>query len=155
MRRGLLVILGVLALVVGTSSSASAAVVQVRGVQTPVDDVHAAMTGDLVGTWTLTDFGDLVEHPAGNVKASGAERFDGCLDVGGDGSCGPGDPAGWLTFSFEYSTAVSGNGRCHHPVTDAGGDFAGATGQLTMKDRVGSCGELRTTYSGHLDLVAG
>jgi hypothetical protein len=155
MRRALLVLLGVLALVGGTTSPASANVVQVRGVQTPVDDVHAAMTGDLVGVWTLTDFGDLVEHPAGNVKASGAERFDGCLDVGGDGSCGAGDPAGWLTFTFEYSTAGSGNGRCHHPVTDGGGDFAGATGQLTMKDRVGSCGELRTTYSGHLDIAGG
>ena len=154
MRRALLVLFGVLALVLGMTPPASATVVQVRGVQTPVDDVHAAMTGDLVGTWTLTDFRDLVVHPAGNLKASGAELFEGCLDVGGDGSCGPGDPAGWITFTFEFSTAVSGNGRCHHPVTDAGGDFAGATGQLTMKDRVGSCGELRTTYSGHLAFAA-
>src|SRR5688572_18937135 len=48
MRRALLVLLGVLALVLGMTPPASATVVQVRGVQTPVDDVHAAMTGDLV-----------------------------------------------------------------------------------------------------------
>ena len=45
-------------------------------------------------------------------------------------------------------------GDCQHPVVDAGNGFAGTTGQLTMKDRLGACGTLRTTYSGHLAIPA-
>jgi hypothetical protein len=82
----------------------------------------------------------------------GTEWFEGFLDRNGNGVQDVGEEGGTLGFTFEYSASASGNGRCHHPITSATGGFAGAAGQLTMKDRVDACGEVVTTYVGHLSL---
>jgi hypothetical protein len=56
-----------------------------------------------------------------------------------------------LEFAFEFTASASGNGRCHHTITDGGGAFDAASGVLTMKDRPTAAG-LVTTYKGHIEL---
>jgi hypothetical protein len=86
------------------------------------------------------------------LQCSGTEWFDGYLDRNGNGVQDAGEESGTIAFNFEYSASASGNGRCHHPVTSGTGGFAGVAGQLTMKDRIGACGEILTTYEGHVSL---
>ena len=131
---------------------ASAQVVQLRGTQSTTDGIVFTMTGDLVGDWYLVDDDGLRVRPSGTVQATGSELFVGCYDADGSGDCGGAEVQGWIAFDYQYSASASGNGRCHHPVVDAGDGFAGTSGQLTFKDRLGACGEVLTTYSGHLDL---
>jgi hypothetical protein len=133
---------------------ASAAQTQVSGEQTYVSGNRSAMSGGLVGDW-FTDSIACTEVPGAigvTWPCRGTEHFDGCLNTNGDEDCDLGEPSGQLYFTFTYTGTPVGNGRCHHPIVGGSGDFAGATGQLTFKDRVGPCGTLVTTYKGHIDL---
>ena len=143
----------VTALLLAPAVPATAAQGQLRGSQVidPQTGV-ATMSGDLVGDWYTLAFDVTGAQPSGTVQATGNELFVGCWDVDLDGTCGGDDVVGWLAFDFRYSASAGGTGRCHHPVVGGGEGFVGATGQLTFKDRVGSCGQSFTTYSGHIDL---
>ena len=140
------------ALTFGVAQTAFAQNVQLRGTQELVSeaDGHYLLRGDLYGDWYTTSFDVRGYHPSGTLQATGTETFVGCRDLDRNSRCDTGEPAGWLDFTFMYSSSASGNGRCHHPVVASGGDFAGATGQLNFKDRLGSCGAVYTTYTGHL-----
>ena len=148
---GALAALAVTMLVAATPASAGQA--QLRGVQ-EFDEATGTgtMSGDLVGDWYTLTFDVIGAQPSGTIQAEGTELFVGCWDVSGDGSCAGDDVEGWLAFDFRYSASAGDTGRCRHPIVDAGGEFAGATGLLTFKDRVGPCGETVTTYSGHITL---
>src|SRR5262245_44257424 len=167
---------GLLAIVAGlvlvASASAGPGTTQLGGSMTSLPDevigsvyyFHAHVAADagspgLDGDWYQPVF-DLAtgtpllvchEQPS-TVQCDGTERFDGFFDRNGNGVKDAGEESGTLEFTYDYSASASGNGRCHHPLTGATGGFAGATGQLTMKDRVGACGEVVTTYKGHLSL---
>ena len=122
---------------------------QVSGNQTPVatcdGDTSAlgtyTMDGSLIGCWFADSFAVVREHASGTVQITGTEHFDGCLDLGGDGSCS-GDPEGTLSFSFQFSgkfdlvTSAEIRGRCQHPILSGTGGFAGASGVITFKDDV-------------------
>jgi hypothetical protein len=99
------------------------------------------MAGDLVGCWyTLTfDVTQANDNPGGKFKASGTERFVGCLNTNGNTTCDPGEPSGTFdtTFVFTAKFAPTGDeihGRCHHPVVGGTGAFAGASGGISFKD---------------------
>ena len=122
---------------------------QVAGNQTPVatcDGDSSAlgtyvMDGSLIGCWFADSFDIVREHASGTVQVMGTEHFDGCLDLGGDGSCS-GDPEGTLSFSFQFSgkfdlvTFAEIRGRCQHPILSGSGGFASASGVITFKDDV-------------------
>ena len=167
---GLLALVAALALV--ATASADPGPTQLRGSLTSLPDevidgiyylrseVEAdARSAGLHGQWYQPVFDLSTGTPLiacheqdATVQCSGTEWFDGFLDRNGNGAQDPEEESGTIAFGFEYSASASGNGRCHHPVTSGTGGFAGATGQLTMKDRVGACGEIVTTYRGHLSL---
>lgn len=122
---------------------------QVAGNQTPVEicdgDSSAlgtyVMDGSLIGCWFSDSFDVVREHASGNVQITGTEHFDGCWDLGGDGSCS-GDPEGTLSFSFQFSgkfdlvTSAEIRGRCQHPIVSGTDGFATASGVITFKDDV-------------------
>lgn len=135
------------------AATASAANLQVRGVQSPPlssgpcfdPDAVASytMAGGLIGCWytdTLTTRG--TGQPSGTIRATGTEHFVGCLDLDRDRACGAGDPSGTLGFSFKFSgkfgpvTGAELHGRCQHPIISGSGDFEGASGVITFKDDV-------------------
>ena len=95
-------------LVAAPASAAGAG--QVAGDQTPVATCDGdssdlgtfSMDGSLIGCWFADSFEVVREHASGTVQITGTEHFDGCLDLGGDGSCS-GDPEGTLSFSFQFS----------------------------------------------------
>jgi hypothetical protein len=98
------------------------------------------MEGSLVGCWWI-DTGNDAFHPSGTLRSTGTERFTGCLDVGLDGTCDPGDPWGtfWTTYIFTAkfdANLAELHGRCGHPIVAGDGGFDGATGMLTFKDDV-------------------
>jgi hypothetical protein len=167
---GLVTVVAALALV--ATASANPGTTQLRGSMTSLPDevigstyyFRSEVTADsgdagLHGQWYQPVFDLATGTPLGSchvqtttLQCVGTERFDGFLDRNGNGVEDVGDESGTIDFTFEYSASASGNGRCHHVVTGATGAFAGADGQLTMKDRIGACGEVVTTYSGHLSL---
>ena len=94
------------------------------------------MAGGLIGNWKITSFKELAKSP--DLQGQGDREFNGCLDLGHDGSCA-GDPTGTLSFRFLYWGKFGAGdslvwGSCWHPVTGGSGDFAGAEGVLTMVD---------------------
>ena len=127
----------------------AAGAAQVAGNQTPVASCDGdssplgiyAMDGSLIGCWFADSFDVVREHVSGTVQVKGTEHFEGCLDLGGDGSCS-GDPEGTLSFSFQFSgkfdlvTFAEIRGRCQHPIVSGTGGFATASGVITFKDDV-------------------
>ena len=124
------------------ASAATAGTRQTSGVMAVVDvgdpfDVTDDVTqvwGDLIGFWWTTSFDLGVATRSGVVTGSGTERFDGCLDANGNGTCDPADPSGSLYLTFTYAakfdptTFALLHGRCHHP------DHA-RDGRLRRRDR--------------------
>lgn len=167
---GLLVL--VVALALAASASAGNGTTQISGSQTALPDevvgsvlyFRSALTADpgspgLDGQWYQAVWNLATDAPVIDCKlqsktaqCTGTEWFDGFLDRNGNGVQDLGEESGTLSFTFDYSASASGNGRCHHPIASGTGGFAGVTGQLTMKDRIGPCGEAVTTYLGHLSL---
>lgn len=145
-----IIITGLVVGALALAPTAGAANIQLSGEQTVVDPNAGtySMAGSLVGDWYTTSF-SCHGTPAGERwPCTGTELFDGCLDSSGDGTCSQ-EEQGWLTFEFEYTASASGNGRCHHTITEGGGAFDGASGVITMKDRPTETG-LVTTYKGHI-----
>ena len=148
MRLSALVALVAVTLLVAAPVSAAGAG-QVAGSQTPVATCDGdastlgtyVMDGSLIGCWYADSFDVVREHPSGTVQITGTEHFDGCLDLGGDGSCS-GDPEGTLSFSIQFSgkfdlvTFAEIRGRCQHPIVSGTGGFATASGIITFKDDV-------------------
>jgi hypothetical protein len=131
---------------------------RVAGSQTVVNEEEGTykMTGGLKGDWATTSFKEIAKAPL--YRGRGTERFTGCLDRRGDGSCA-GDPAGTLSFSFLYWAKFGPGdklvwGSCWHPVTRGTGAFAGATGVLTMVDTPTPAG-VKTSYIGNITLAGG
>jgi len=94
------------------------------------------MAGGLIGSWALTSFKVVKQKPV--VKGKGTETFNGCMDLGHDGSC-TGDPSGTMDFTFKYWAKLGPDdkvqlGTCAHPVVSGTGGFAGATGFLMFVD---------------------
>ena len=162
----------VAALALAATASANPGTTQLRGSLTSLPDevigstyyFRSEVTADpgsagLEGQWYQPVFDLATNTPLGachvqttTVQCVGTEWFDGFLDRNGNGVEDLNEESGTISFTFELSTSASGNARCHHVATGATGAFAGADGQLTMKDRIGACGEVVTTYSGHLSL---
>lgn len=146
-----------LAVFLWVGAALAAGTTQVSGVQQPTATPGVyTMTGSLIGVWTTTSIVATVITPSGVINGSGTEQFDGCLDADRNGACGVSEPTGQLFFSFTYSTKYDTfswaeiHGRCHHPVTGGGGDFAGATGVLDFHDDpVTGC----ASYNGHISLA--
>jgi hypothetical protein len=133
-----------------SATPASAASVQVSGVQTPVSSgpcfdpgvASFTMQGSLIGCWYFDTF-NAKGQPSGTFQATGTEHFVGCLDLDGDQACTGGDRQGTLYFSFQFTgkldppvTGAEIRGRCQHPIIAGTGDFAGASGVITFKDDV-------------------
>jgi hypothetical protein len=154
-------VIGALVVALMATTVAFAATNQVDGTQHVVaygaDGIVYEMRGGLVGEW-LTPYESLnCKAQRKTVQCRGeGEAFDGFLDRNGNGVLDSGEPDGALEFAYQYSASASGNGRCHHTIIDGSGEggFQGATGQLTFKDRLGRCGEILTTYSGHISIPA-
>lgn len=145
---------------------------QVRGTQRPATTTDGCGVGEgfyfmegasgngaaqLIGCWWTTSLEFILPSIgtlSGVIVATGTELFDGCLDLGGDGSCA-GDPSGTLDFAFNATVKYDPGytqlqqGRCYHPITGGTDDFEGATGALRFKDDPATgC----SYYSGHLTL---
>jgi hypothetical protein len=141
-------VLAALSAASGASGSTGASVV--RGTQTPVTSGPCfsdaafgsyTMTGGLIGCWYTDTLVLEGLQPSGTVQLSGTEHFAGCLDLGGDGTCSAGDPAGTFSTTFTFSAKYDelGNeihGRCHHPIVSGTGGFANATGVIHFTDDV-------------------
>ena len=122
---------------------------QVSGNQAPVATCEGdssalgtyVMDGSLIGCWFTDSFDVVREHASGTVQITGTEHFDGCLDLGGDGTCS-GDPDGTLSFSFQFSgkfdlvTFAEIRGRCQHPIVSGTGGFGTASGVIMFRDDV-------------------
>ena len=158
-KRSIQFVLGVLGAALAAATVAGAATNQVGGTQHLVGYGETAvvyeMRGSLVGEWLLPYDTLVCKEQSKSVQCSGKETFDGFLDANGNRALDAGERDGTLEFTFKYTGSASGNGRCHHPIVeDSGtGGFIGATGQLTFKDRLGACGEVLTTYSGHISTL--
>jgi len=129
----------------------------VSGHQHPVNEPAGKfrMTGGLKGKWKITKFRIVQRAPV--FKAKGEERFNGCIDLGRDGSCSS-DPAGKLTFRFRYWARFSDDGlpelgTCAHRIVDASGGLTGTTGFLMMVDTpTGSAPGFKTHYEGEISV---
>jgi hypothetical protein len=118
--------------------AAPASATYVSGKQTTVSAKKGTfkMAGGLVGSWAITSFKVVKQKPV--LKGKGTESFNGCMDLGHDGSC-TGDPSGTMNFTFTYWAKISGKdkvelGTCAHPVSAGTGGFASATGFLMFVD---------------------
>ncbi|MDR7100474.1 hypothetical protein J2X04_002855 [Lysobacter niabensis] len=88
-------------------------------------------------------------NPSGTYVEQGSEVFVGCLN---GTSCGTFETT--YTFTAKYTDdtfAEEIHGRCHHPIVDGTGDFAGAKGVILFKDDVVN---LKFDYRGHISLAS-
>ena len=115
------------------------------------------MAGGLVGSWAITSFKEL-KNKGVVFKAKGTESFNGCMDLGHDGSC-TGDPSGTMDFTFKYWAKLGPDdkvqlGTSGHPVVSGTGGFAGATGFLMLVDTpIKKKPFTKTQYEGDINLV--
>jgi len=135
-RRAAAVVLaaGMLAAVPLTASAAGGGAIVVRGVQLEFGSCGNgegyAMTGSLNGCWWVDTF-DVKPHPdQATMLATGREHFVGCLGT----VCGTFKTTYRYTARFDGATEL--HGRCHHPIVEGTGGFAGARGELSFKDVV-------------------
>jgi hypothetical protein len=136
--------------------AAPASATYVSGKQTIVSEKKGTfkMAGGLIGSWAITSFKVLKKKPV--FKAKGTESFNGCMDLGHDGSC-TGDPSGTMDFTFIYWAKIGGEkvqlGTCAHPVAGGTGAFAAATGFLMMVDMpIKKKPFLKTHYEGVINV---
>jgi hypothetical protein len=132
-----------------TSAALAAGATQVSGLMSPdtagACTAHPAaaaayvVTGSLVGCWYVDTFDVEHESAAGGFVASGTETFDGCLGS----RCGTFSTT--YTFTARVVDGVEKHGRCHHPVVGGTEGFAGASGEITMKDLPDGCSTYRGT----------
>lgn len=102
--------------------------------------------GNLEGCW-YTYVSAARINPSGTYIEQGSEVFVGCLN---GTTCGTFETT--YTFTAKYvddTFAEEIHGRCHHPIVDGTGDFAGATGVLQFKDDVVN---LKYDWRGHISV---
>ena len=140
--------------------AATASATYVSGKQTLVGGKNRLgnfnMAGGLVGSWVLTSFKVVKQKPV--VKGQGTETFNGCMDLGHDGSC-TGDPSGTMDFTFKYWAKLGPDDKVQlatsgHPAVSGTGGFAGATGFLMLVDTpIKKKPFIKTHYEGDINLV--
>ena len=127
-------------------------VTQVSGIVAPdtdgscTTDPTALFAGGVTGTLVGCYYADTAnyEHTnqGGGFVATGTETWDVCLGT----VCGKFFTT--YTFTAKYQGDVEQHGRCHHPIVDGDGGFAGASGVINMHDQPNGC----AAYKGHIDL---
>ena len=128
---------GLLAAVVpGTALAAGNGATVVRGIQhefgsCQIDGVDGyLMDGSLTGCWIIDTFEVKPMPVQGTMLAHGTEHFVGYL----------GGVFGTFRTTYTYTARFDGatelHGRCHHPIVDGSGVFAGARGELSFTDVV-------------------
>ena len=132
-----------------TTAALAAGATQVEGLLSPdtagTCTAHPAAaaayvaTGSLVGCWYVDTFDIANESAAGGFVSHGTETFIGCLDS----RCGQFFTT--YTFTARFVDGVEKHGRCHHPVVGGTEGFAGASGEITMKDLPDGCSTYRGT----------
>ena len=155
-------ILGLLAvaLSIGLAMPASAGTTQISGAgvfnndcQPPVGSPPADpgdyppidLSGSLVGCW-YTYVSSSQFNRSGTYIERGTEVFVGCWN----GLCGTFETTYSFTAKYVDDTfAEEIHGRCHHPIVDGTGDFAGMKGLVLFKDDVIN---LKIDYRGHISL---
>ena len=111
----------------------------------PGDYAPINLSGSLVGCW-YTYVSESKFNRSGTYQERGTEIFVGCWN----GTCGSFETT--YTFTAKYTDdtfAEEIHGRCHHPIVNGTGDFAGATGVINFKDDVVN---LKFDYKGHISL---
>jgi len=111
----------------------------------PGDYPPIELSGDMVGCW-YTYVDESKFNRSGTYQERGTETFVGCLN----GLCGTFNTT--YTFTAKYTDdtfAQEIHGRCHHPIADGTGAFAGATGVFNFRDDVVN---LKFDWRGHVKL---
>ena len=112
----------------------------------PGDYPPINLSGSLVGCWYTYVSASRI-NPSGTYIEQGSEIFVGCQGT----ACGTFETT--YTFTAKYvddTFAEEIHGRCHHPIVDGTGDFAGAKGSINFKDDVVN---LKFDYKGHISLA--
>jgi hypothetical protein len=112
----------------------------------PGDYPPIDLSGSLDGCWYTYVSASRI-NPSGTYIEQGSEVFVGCLGA----ACGTFETT--YTFTAKYvddTFAEEIHGRCHHPIVDGTGDFAGAKGAINFKDDVVN---LKFDYKGHIGLA--
>jgi hypothetical protein len=105
------------------------------------------MSGSLDGCW-YTYVSAFKFNPSGTYIEQGTELFVGCLD---GTTCGTFETTYTFTAKYTDETFTEElHGRCHHPLVDGTGDFAGVKGVLQFKDDVVN---LKYDYRGHISVA--
>ena len=128
---------GLLAAVVpGTALAAGSGATVVRGIQHEFGSCRIEgvdgylMDGSLTGCWIVDTFEVKPMPVQGTMLAHGTEHFEGYL----------GGVFGTFKTTYTYTARFDGatelHGRCHHPIIDGDGVFAGARGELSFTDVV-------------------
>jgi hypothetical protein len=92
------------------------------------------MTGALEGCWWIDTFETKSDPDKAHYVATGTEHFTGWL----------GSAFGTFFTTYRFTAKTDGpwptsaeiHGRCHHPVTEGTGAFAGISGELSFHDVV-------------------
>ncbi len=151
---------GALSIAVALIVAAPANAASVSGAQKVVNEAKGKfeMVGSLIGKFKVTTFKAIHDSPT--FKAKGTEKFNGCLDQDGNGSCA-GDPSGKLFFKFTYWAQFNEDGTpilgtCAHRITGGTGSFINAAGFLMMVDTPQSKPPgFKTHYEGTINLRRG
>jgi len=93
-----------------------------------------AMTGSFEGCWWIDTFETKSDPDKAHYVATGTEHFTGWL----------GSAFGTFFTTYRFTAKTDGpwptsaeiHGRCHHPVTEGTGAFAGISGELSFHDVV-------------------
>ena len=128
---------GLLAAVVpGSALAAGSGATVVRGIQHEFGSCAIKgvdgylMDGSLTGCWIVDTFEVKPMPVQGTMLAYGTEHFEGYL----------GGVFGTFKTTYTYTARFDGatelHGRCHHPIIDGDGVFAGARGELSFTDVV-------------------
>ena len=120
----------------GSALAAGSGATVVRGIQhefgsCQIDGVDGyLMDGTLTGCWIIDTFEVKPMPTQGTMLAHGTEHFEGYL----------GGKFGTFKTTYTYTARFDGatelHGRCHHPIIDGDGVFAGARGELSFTDVV-------------------
>jgi hypothetical protein len=121
----------------GAALAAGTGATIVRGIQLAAGSCENggyAMTGALEGCWWIDTFETKSDPDKAHYVATGTEHFTGWL----------GSAFGTFFTTYRFTAKTDGpwptsaeiHGRCHHPVTEGTGAFAGISGELSFHDVV-------------------